>query len=147
MTIPRSVIFICFWVSRYATGDPLCAALWDAAPAGRTATCRGSPWLTESLLAARWDFKTETHTARISPGRLHISFHDTTHFRSTTYFHWCVLSRESLIDCSFKGEYATLSQPLHASSHINNYTPIVSFLKIKYQFFSKRTLPRLYYYK
>ena len=45
------------------------------------ATCWCSPWLTESLLATSWDWLKTDH---ITCGHLHISFHNTYHFCSTT---------------------------------------------------------------
>ena len=85
------------------------AALWDAAPAGRPATHWRSLWMTESLLTASWDW-IKTHC--ISRGVLHISFHNAhtfplNHVTAFVYLRRCVLWRESLIDGSIMGQYAT----------------------------------------
>ena len=68
-------------------------ALWDAAPAGYLATYWRSPWLTESLLAASWNW---LMTARISREHMHISFHNAhtflfTHVTASAYLHRCFL--------------------------------------------------------
>ena len=59
----------------------------------------------------KWDWLTENLTACISCGDLHISCHNThtfqfNHMTASTYFHRCILCKESLIDCSVKGQYA-----------------------------------------
>ena len=64
----------------------------------------------------------KTETARISRGHQHISFHNThvypfNHVTTSTYFRSCVLCRESLIDGSVTGQYATIKCKC-ASSYI-----------------------------
>ena len=59
-----------------------------------------------------WQTETETHTAHISHRHLHISVHNThtflfNHMTASSYFHRCVLCRESLIDGSVKGQHAS----------------------------------------
>ena len=57
-------------VRRFSTGGPLLAALWEAAPAGHTAIrWRSLDCKLRQTQDSHW------HTARISRGHSHISFH------------------------------------------------------------------------
>ena len=86
--------FFGFSVDGYSTGGSLWATLKDATSDGRTATHWYSPWPSESLLAARWDWL-KTETARILRGHLHISFRNTHTFPfKHAYLHSCVLCLE-----------------------------------------------------
>ena len=100
------------WV--YSTGGLLWVALLYTAPVGCLVICWHSfdckLRLTQDL---HWQ------TACISCRHLHISFHNThtfplNHVTVSAYFHWCILSRQSLIDGSVKRQYTilTLSQVL-----------------------------------
>ena len=86
--------FLCFLAGDYSTGGLQWAVVWDAAPAGHPTT----------PVTTCWDwFKIDS----ASRGHLHISFHNThifplNHITGSAYFH-----RESLIDGSVKGQYAT----------------------------------------
>ena len=70
---------------------------------------QGTQLLADAPVIANWDWP-KTHTPYISYGHLHISLHNThtflfNHVTASGYFHRCVLSRESLIDSSVKGQY------------------------------------------
>ena len=106
-TLPCCVIFkAAFSTSASLSGstepEACCGPLLLA---GCPSTYWHSPWLTESLVAASWDSKTETPC--ISHEHLHISFHNTHTFpfnymTESAYFHWCILCRVSLIDRSVR---------------------------------------------
>ena len=68
------------------------AALWDVTPAGCSATRWRSPWLTESLLTASWDwlYLNWVYAYIISEHPLFLLNHVT----DSANFHRCVLCRE-----------------------------------------------------
>ena len=105
LNIPRSVIFLrplstsSASAGKYSTGSPLLANGPSGAPRHELVL----PWVTQV-----WD-----SDYRISRGHLYTSFHNTytfpfNHFTASAHFHKCVLTRESLIYSSVKGQYATL---------------------------------------
>ena len=68
-------------------------------PGARLLAC--APVTDHSLLTTSWNSKTQVPC--ISRGQLHISFYNThtfpfNHATATTYFHWCALRWEFLID-------------------------------------------------
>ena len=97
-------------------------------------------YLPTRLTAASWYWQ----TASLSRGHLHISFGYTQpfpidHVTASAYFHICVLWRESLIDGSVKGQYATTTNIGKAWTAIDRLTTIWESdisTRIKREFFA-----------